>query len=642
MKYICENCGLRYSDQSTLNAHKQNYCSKRVSLSTITENFSPSSSSFSSRTCSPVSSSSTSQASNELKSPVGSCNKDRKEKRVHEQSNDHVNSNQYQLLKSVIYQCNSCVFQSDKKSIMNRHSRIHLPLKRKQMEESCISPQIFIEPTLNQTSPGSSTVNQSYEFNDDLDSFCRECDIQFSSFKTFRHHRLNYCQKYKAIESMIKIEAGQTENSIALAQIADDHTNFSKQRVAKSLNFMEVHQKDIIQKNDCQELKNDHESDTPLDLSMKNKQTKRNTEKSFNWAIDELDSFSLNKSKQHKINNQVFTFFPINNTQKQLSCNIKSPVQENCNSVPLEKFNTSEEKIFKQLKSISNCNLEKNNPIQIDNKLFHCKTCQKLFLDLKMFEKHVCSNQSLKFNKSKNRFIEKSPIEMNIIKDVDNVTKGQETSKYEQKKSSNFENLKHIQSFLKHPLVIKTLKELYGHEDVTFCEELNSPSSKTAAYNLFYMCTTCGYRGNTARGVKQHGKLHLVNRQHFAVINATEKQALLIYNSENDSSDFNFSKKYTHLSNLGFETQTSESNNCINFKHDNKDSNFDLFNTKLPQSKKARLLNDYQKNLNEQEASSKGNLLKLVKAQTFCFKCNIQFQHLDNYITHKKTYCIHN
>ena len=46
--------------------------------------------------------------------------------------------NGLQLVKSVIFQCNSCLFQTDKKSIMNRHSRVHLAQKRKAMEEGAV------------------------------------------------------------------------------------------------------------------------------------------------------------------------------------------------------------------------------------------------------------------------------------------------------------------------------------------------------------------------------------------------------------------------------------------------------------------------------------------------------------------------
>jgi hypothetical protein len=107
--------------------------------------------------------------------------------------------NGVQLVKVDMYQCNYCLFQTDKKSAMNKHSRVHLPQKRKEMEES--SPT---SPS-NQctTSSVSSLLNKETDM---TNSYCSECDIHFSSMKTFLHHRNNYCQKFKTIESIVPLE----------------------------------------------------------------------------------------------------------------------------------------------------------------------------------------------------------------------------------------------------------------------------------------------------------------------------------------------------------------------------------------------------------------------------------------------------
>jgi len=129
-----------------------------------------------------------------------------------------------QLVKSVIFQCNSCLFQTDKKSIMNRHSRVHLAQKRKAMEESTPLAAAAAAPTpstptttinnsidkLNSFSSSSSTTTTTTtdsDNNEDLLSYCKDCDIKFSSTTTYQHHRNNYCQKYKTIEAILPIQS---------------------------------------------------------------------------------------------------------------------------------------------------------------------------------------------------------------------------------------------------------------------------------------------------------------------------------------------------------------------------------------------------------------------------------------------------
>lgn len=51
--------------------------------------------------------------------------------------------------------------------------------------------------------------------NDRSKSYCKDCDIQFSSIKTYEHHRNNYCQKYKTIEAVVPVEVTSSSNSSA-------------------------------------------------------------------------------------------------------------------------------------------------------------------------------------------------------------------------------------------------------------------------------------------------------------------------------------------------------------------------------------------------------------------------------------------
>lgn len=72
------------------------------------------------------------------------------------------------------YACTHCSYSADKKVSLNRHMRMH-----------SVSPgpsQGAVTPTTNgETS------------NDVQDRYCQDCDIRFSSLKTFRAHKMHYC-----------------------------------------------------------------------------------------------------------------------------------------------------------------------------------------------------------------------------------------------------------------------------------------------------------------------------------------------------------------------------------------------------------------------------------------------------------------
>jgi hypothetical protein len=216
LKFSCENCGLRYSDQGTLNMHKLNYCTKRTQSNDEQDRSKQrsrgNSESKNSRSNSPQSN------KNPIEKNEKETNNEREEKESNQKNSemieDEKNLNDINQIKNVIYQCNSCLFQTDKKSIMNKHSRVHLPQKRKAMEESTLqnnnnnslsdSSEKFLTEN-NQSLQNLVTNYLSDKQNDDTlnektNSYCKDCDIQFSSMKTYLHHRNIYCQKYKTIE----------------------------------------------------------------------------------------------------------------------------------------------------------------------------------------------------------------------------------------------------------------------------------------------------------------------------------------------------------------------------------------------------------------------------------------------------------
>jgi hypothetical protein len=221
LKFSCENCGLRYSDQGTLNMHKLNYCSKRVQsndeIDASKERSRSSSISKKSRSNSPQSNTFSNivdenETNNhfEIKNECNFVNPETNYENnefERDKSSDNVNQT-----KNVIYQCNSCLFQTDKKSIMNKHSRVHLPQKRKAMEESTLqnnnslsddykkNENENIQILKNTIQSNLSDKQNDVTSNEKTNSYCKDCDIQFSSMKTYLHHRNIYCQKYKTIE----------------------------------------------------------------------------------------------------------------------------------------------------------------------------------------------------------------------------------------------------------------------------------------------------------------------------------------------------------------------------------------------------------------------------------------------------------
>ena len=300
----------------------------------------------------------------------------------------------------------------------------------------------------------------------------------------------------------------------------------------------------------------------------------------------------------------------------------------------------------------------------VQNKIYHCRRCQQLFLKLKAFKKHICNNlNELMFNnQGPTRAVESAAGEMSSQTKVE-------------KANTSCEKID--ESLLKHPLVKKTFKETYNFSGLAasqLSDADNASDCLGASKSHFFICTSCGYRGNTARGVKQHGKMHLAQREHFAVINITDEPSV-VYNSSKD--------KEFQAQCLNILPSPAESNEKSTLKRIRVEDNVEQIHntsqkepvdkgieakilTAAPFSKKARLLDSHysqQKLFNESDAAKKSspvgtvveqtsNLRKLVlethtaqlntmneKSQTYCFKCNIQFQQVGNFLAHKKLYC---
>jgi hypothetical protein len=645
---VCEDCGLRYSDKGTLNAHKQTYCSKKTMSNVITppENnnniLSNSIASYSNTSTITTNSSSTSSknsSASNSRSNSPSINNGNKNSSV--QSNFTplmpftTNTQNVQLLKSVIFQCNNCLFQTDKKSIMNRHSRVHLPQKRKQMEENVNAASNNNSLSTDQSEslllPDSLETAQ----NDKTKAYCKECDIQFSSIKTFLHHRNNYCQKYKTIEAIVPVEVVPTTPAPPKTTSTQIQKKVEPQATIK--------QKCLLNP--------PSDNNNPLDLSFKKTKPEPKIPIQFMKpqlaspppqlqppaTIDILNQYNLLKL-QHLQNLGLLgtggtpPFLPPLLPQNQ------PPAAFYPASTPLP------------LHILANSSNTDDNI----NKIFHCKRCQQLFLKFIDFKQHKCNLAAMNSSEQPKIIISSEPI--NTINLKSNNTKRKfEKVDQEDENDNDDDNV-----VLRHPLVKKTLIELYGSEQV----ELSDDSSSSIANNLalnnnnnsgrnFFMCTNCGYRGNTCRGVKQHGKLHLCEKQHFAVIQATDLKPFLIYNSETEC-DFSLSK-YQQQKSLAIQKIDEEKLNKQQqqIKIMENDEEKSIKDSASPISKKARLLFDYRvsndnDNANEEKScqvdqQDSEEIVKkqpsAIKSQTYCFKCEIQFQHMNNFLAHKKSYC---
>lgn len=156
--YMCSPCGIKFSSPSTLEAHQTYYCSHRVTK--------------------PTTDGEDGKASN---TDASSANA---------QEDSSAEGPNKALKTGKQYTCSHCSYSADKKVSLNRHMRMH-----------SVSPS---PPSL----PGSTISNG--DTNPDLssppiqlipDRYCADCDIRFSSTKTFRAHKMHYCSTRQVVKS---------------------------------------------------------------------------------------------------------------------------------------------------------------------------------------------------------------------------------------------------------------------------------------------------------------------------------------------------------------------------------------------------------------------------------------------------------
>ncbi|XP_050302423.1 zinc finger protein ush isoform X2 [Anthonomus grandis grandis] len=151
--YQCVPCGIRFSSLSTLEAHQTYYCSHRPNKPAEDD---------------------PKQQSVCADGTVGQSDADPSDPNA---KNVRVNKQ---------YTCMHCSYSADKKVSLNRHMRMHT-----------VSPG----PAPATMTGGSGLANGDAAGAPDQDRYCAECDIRFSSQKTFRAHKMHYCNSRHVVKS---------------------------------------------------------------------------------------------------------------------------------------------------------------------------------------------------------------------------------------------------------------------------------------------------------------------------------------------------------------------------------------------------------------------------------------------------------
>ncbi|XP_048508503.1 zinc finger protein ush isoform X2 [Athalia rosae] len=143
---ICPPCGIRFSSASTLEAHRTFYCAHRP------------------------------------RADEESANDD--------DDQEKTSGSKFEVRKA--YACPHCSYSADKKVSLNRHMRMHAA--------SPVPPPSISQPPC--TTPGSPSNGSIV--NEEAERYCRNCDIRFSSLKTYRAHKTHYCSTRHVVKDLLQ------------------------------------------------------------------------------------------------------------------------------------------------------------------------------------------------------------------------------------------------------------------------------------------------------------------------------------------------------------------------------------------------------------------------------------------------------
>ncbi|XP_063245232.1 zinc finger protein ush isoform X5 [Bacillus rossius redtenbacheri] len=193
--YMCTPCGIRFSSLSTLEAHQTYYCSHRTKQkgrdSDSDDGKPPSLPAAAETMLSRADESSASESVGEVNGLGPACKAPRTGKQ---------------------YACPHCSYGADKKVSLNRHMRMH-----------CASPAVT-----NGSSTGAGSPDPALPAPRPVDRYCQDCDIRFSSVKTFRAHKLHYCSTRHVVKSAAATATPPPAPSVPKSSPASPSDNASR------------------------------------------------------------------------------------------------------------------------------------------------------------------------------------------------------------------------------------------------------------------------------------------------------------------------------------------------------------------------------------------------------------------------------
>uniref|UniRef100_A0A336M583 CSON010079 protein n=1 Tax=Culicoides sonorensis TaxID=179676 RepID=A0A336M583_CULSO len=154
--YTCIPCGINFSSASTLEAHQTYYCSHRKDQDEPIPALPKAANSVTG----------TDHSSTSAEPPT-------KAQKTGKQ-----------------YACTQCSYSADKKVSLNRHMRMH----QSSPASSSITSNGADDNILNNLTPSQINSVSVGVIQVPVDRYCTDCDIRFSSTKTYRAHKQHYCQ----------------------------------------------------------------------------------------------------------------------------------------------------------------------------------------------------------------------------------------------------------------------------------------------------------------------------------------------------------------------------------------------------------------------------------------------------------------
>ncbi|KAK3913985.1 Zinc finger protein ush [Frankliniella fusca] len=181
--FRCEPCGIRFSSLSTLEAHQTYYCSHRPNAQgpkgpiVEADEAAPGTDGLAGDLMAPRSDSADGSDSGKRPAQGGGP---AAQGAGQAQGGNPGPGGQSSAGHPKQYSCPHCSYSADKKVSLNRHMRMHTASPP--AATGAVAPPLQLQPA----EPADAAASF-------VDRYCQDCDIRFSSYKTFRAHKQHYC-----------------------------------------------------------------------------------------------------------------------------------------------------------------------------------------------------------------------------------------------------------------------------------------------------------------------------------------------------------------------------------------------------------------------------------------------------------------